>query len=291
MSFSNATVILNNSLDTNGSVLGEFPYWQPTLAITVFAASFSGCLEIAIHVFLLAVLLMNKKAHFQPLNLVHMSLLIVSIFEKVMSLVLDVIYSPSIFRNCICSATVSTVYTGQLTFYTVYRPVTFACLCVLQLLLVSGKKKFVNFKMASGMIALCIGISLIFVALSVTLVYESNERIFCYESYCPDSRSESGFGDIIVLFTAVTVGSFLPSLIIVIVTSTWSCVIFKKYYIGGDDQLNRRMLSLPVVMPLVILASSVIEGVVILIVAEIFLILPLGDFFPYWLFTTQSFIL
>ena len=79
---------------------------------------------------------------------------------------------------------------------------------------------------------------------------------------------------------------FLPSLAVTILTSTWSCARFKKYYTGGDDQMNRRMLSLPVIMPLTIMATSMTEAIMIALVTNFLFILPLGDYLPYWILFT-----
>ena len=126
---------------------------------------------------------------------------------------------------------------------------------MLQFAVVLGKKKHVNLKVACGVIVLCVGIGLIAVTSSVEKVYKSEEKVICYDSYCPDSRPETGAaGDLVKIVVPILFISYVPSLIVVIITSTWSCVIFKKYYTGGDNQLNRRMLSLPFIMPLVILA-------------------------------------
>ena len=63
-----------------------------------------------------------------------------------------------------------------------------------------------------------------------------------------------------VIFFSLSLVAILPSLVVGITTSTWSCAAFKTYYAGRNDQLNYRMLSLPFLMPLVIIASSVFEG-------------------------------
>jgi hypothetical protein len=60
-------------------------------------------------------------------------------------------------------------------------------------------------------------------------------------------------------------------------------VIFKKRYIGGNDQLNKRILSIPLIMPIVIIATNGFAGFIIrAITSEIFLHLPLGAFRRYW---------
>ncbi len=79
-----------------------------------------------------------------------------------------------------------------------------------------------------------------------------------------------------------TVLSLFPSLVAVTVTSLWSCIVFRKYHTGGDDQLNRRMLALPFIMPLTILASSVLEIALVMLAGWFLLSLSLGEYFPHW---------
>jgi hypothetical protein len=75
---------------------------------------------------------------------------------------------------------------------------------------------------------------------------------------------------------------YLPTTVVVLIMSIWSCAAFKNYYIGGDDQLNRRMLSLPFIMPLANLVSGLVEGAMITLLGVIISMLSLGDLFPYW---------
>lgn len=55
--------------------------------------------------------------------------------------------------------------------------------------------------------------------------------------------------------------AWIPSLITVVITATWSCVIFKKSYTGGNDQLNRRILSIPFVMPAVVIVTNLFSTI------------------------------
>jgi hypothetical protein len=91
---------------------------------------------------------------------------------------------------------------------------------------------------------------------------------------------ESPFGDDSMWITttlAVFFVGYLPTTIIVLAISIWSYAAFKNYYTGGDEQLNRRMLSLPFIMPLSNVASSLIEGAAITLVGVMISMLSLGD--------------
>ena len=280
-----------NASNESDVILLEFPYWKPTLAITLFVAISVACCTVFVYLLLLVVMFKIKKKHFKPLNIVHISLMISTILDAIIQIFLFAFYVPSIYRYCICSEVLATIYTAEVLFFSVYQPLAFASLGVLQFLTILRKKRLANVKTAFGMIALCIGVSSIFVASTVRLLYESEERTICYESYCPTSRPESGIGLLVTIFIIVFLSSFLPSLAVIIITSIWSCAIFQKYYTGGDDQLNRRMLSLPVVMPLTIIATTVLEAIVVLLVGNILFTLSSGDFLPYWILFTDGQIL
>ena len=82
--------------------------------------------------------------------------------------------------------------------------------------------------------------------------------------------------------------AWIPSIITVFVTATWSFVIFKKSYTGGDDQLNKRILSIPIIMPTVIITTNLFAGFLIrALISEIFLRLPFGAFHHYWVVFIQ----
>ena len=281
---------LNTTLNTSNSLLEEFPFWRECLSTSLLGSFLLSSYIIILHLFLLIVLFKIKKEHFKPLNLMHISLLVSTIVEDVLRIVFDVLYLPSLYRFCFCSLFTGTIYGLQMIFFAIHRPFTFACLGVLQLLVIIGKKKFVNAKIACGMIAFCIGLSLIFVASVVKVLIDTNERPFCFESFCPDSRPESSsiFGVLTTVFLAMIVCSFLPSLVVLFITSTWSCAVFKHYYTGGDDQLNRRILSLPIIMPLALIASTMLESIIALVSTEILLMFSLGEYLPYWIGFSQS---
>jgi hypothetical protein len=277
----------SSDIGNNNLAIREFPYWQPTLAVIVFLLIISHAGSILIiYVPLLVVLLrVVKKDHFKALNLLHASIVIISIVEDICHTILYPIYLPSAFRFCTCSALLNTLLAVTFSFGLIYRPFCFSCLSVLQFLVVIGKKKFITLKVSSGMIAACCASAIFFAASIVKPTYDSIDRTACYESFCPGSRPDSPFGDNSMWITttlSIFFVGYLPTTVIVFTTSIWSCTAFKNYYTGGDDQLNRRMLSLPFIMPLSNLASGLFEGATITLVGVIISMLSLGDLFPYW---------
>ena len=283
----NVSFLLPNSSDDagNSSLLREFPYWQPTLAVsTVVLVTVPFGPILVLYLPLIVVLVrMMKKDHLKALNLIHVSLLIASIVEDVGRILLYPIYLPSVFRYWECSILLNTVFAVLYIFFHLYRPYCFASLSVLQCLVIVGKKKYATLKVSCGMIAASIGLATIFIASVVKPTYDGNEPHYCYENHCPNSRSDNIFGIYVITFLALICISYIPTLAVVIAMSTCSCAIFKKYYTGGDDQLNRRMVSLPFIMPLANISSAVLEGILAVSVGNFLSMIPaLGDLFPYW---------
>ena len=280
-------LLLNSSDDAgNSSLIREFPYWQPTLAVAIiFLVTVPFGHILGIYLPLIWVLIkMLKKDKFKALNLIHLTLLIASIVEDGFRILLYPLYFPSIFRYCECSALISTAFGIQHVFFLIYRPFCFASLSVLQCLVIVGKKKYVTLKASCGMIAVCTGFAAIYVAAVGKPLYDSDQDHYCYEHYCPSARSDdAGYGVYNIVSFSILYIAYVPTLAVVIIMSTCSCAVFKMYYTGGDDQLNRRMISLPFIMPLFNIASGVLDGVTVVSVGNILSMIPaLGDLFPYW---------
>lgn len=279
--------VITNSSDANDSLPGEFPYWQPTLAITLFGYITVPSGIILILYLPLLVILLRSKESLKPLNVIHVSLLVSTVVEDVLQMCLYSIYLPSIFKHCVCSKVVGTIFALVTLIFPVYRSSAFASLAVLQLLVIIGKKRFINLKVACGMIGLSVGISLVFIASIVRVLHESNERVHCYDAFCPNSRPESGISNLVKVLVSVIFGSYLPSIVVVVISSTWSCALFKHYYTGGDDQLNRRMICFPFVMPLAIIASIILEVTALQIIGEVLIALSSGIYLPNWIAFAQ----
>ena len=276
-----------NSSIANYSPPVEFPYWRPTLAITLigYIAVPSGI--ILILYLPLLVILLRLKQGLKPLNVIHVSLLASTILEDVLQMGLYSIYLPSIYKYCVCSSVVGTIFAVVTLLFPIYRSSAFAFLAVLQLLVIIGKKKFVNLKVTCCMISLSVGISVVFIAPISIVLHNSNERVHCYDAFCPNSRPESGISNLIKVLISVTFGSYIPSIVVVIIAATWSCGLFRRYYTGGDDQLNRRMLCFPFVMPLAIIASISLEVSALQIIGEFLIAISNGVYLPNWIAFTQ----
>ena len=285
----NITLLLN---DSDAEFSAEFPFWQLTAAIDLSGYLFVTCIAIFILNFpLLVAFFKIKKKQLTAINNLHISLLLASIIEDILRAVARCWYLPNVYRFCYCGEGGYIMTVVVLVFFIFYRCSMFACLSMIQFLVVFGKKKWANLKVSFGMILLSVGIGILAIAASIQDIHGSRERVSCFTAHCPGHRPESGISNLIKVAFGFTLGAYLPSTALVIIMSTWSCAIFKKYYTGGDDSLNRRMLSLPFVMPLANLTSTVLEVLSIEIISAILLNLSLGVFFNRWILFAQTLVL
>ena len=268
----------------NGTFLPQFPFWQSTLAVWTITIILIQPAVIATDLTLLVTMLKSKKLR-HPLNFIHMCILVSQIGSRLLSFIGYLAYIPPGWKDCNCSVFGSSLIHSLYILVTVYEPIAFAFLSCLQLLQVKGKKKLTM----AAVISICISIaySAIFPIEFIAFQAKQNfqDLLLCSQVCLPDQQEQilavsSAF---IPVFLSYIPLAWIPSLITVIITATWSCMIFKKSYTGGNDQLNKRILSIPLVMPFVIIATNLFAGFIIrALTSEIFLRLPFGAFRRYW---------
>ena len=274
---------------TNNDSIEEFPYWRATAAIDLSGYLFVTCIVIFIlNLPLLVAFFKINKKHLTAINALHISLLIASIIEDILRATARCWYIPDVYRYCFCAKGGYVMTVVVLLYFIFFRCSMFACLSMIQFLIVFGKKKWATVKVSFGLLLLSIGIGSLAIAASIQGIIGSRERVSCFNAHCPGHRLESGISNLIAVVFGFTLGAYLPSTAVVIVMSTWSCAIFKKYYTGGNDDLNRRMLSLPFIMPLANLTSTVLEVLCMEIISAILLNLHLGIYFTRWILFIQS---
>ena len=103
----------------------------------------------------------------------------------------------------------------------------------------------------------------------------------------PKCSSRFNFSARIIIMISYVVLAWLPSLVILLISTTWSCVVFKKRYTGGNDQLNRRLISLPVILP----AGFILTTIFTLLLRRFVLITIQSyevRFAQYWLFLSGA---
>ena len=285
--------LLLNASEDDSSFRREFPYWRPTLAIDLLLfVSFTFCSIFIFNLPLLVALFRINKRYLNSINALHISLLTATIVEDALLLVIRFFYMPGIYRFCYCSEVGSTLIVAVTSFFVIHRSSTFISLAILQCFVVIVRKKnfAYNLKVSFGMILLSIGLGLVYVAAIIEEVRRTRERALCFESRCLGHQPEVGTSNLVKILLSSKVVAYLPTIVVVVVTSTWSCAIFKKYYTGGDDQLNRKMLSLPFIMPLATMASTLLEVFILIVITEIILKSNISSsiYSAYWIRFAQT---
>ena len=59
--------------------------------------------------------------------------------------------------------------------------------------------------------------------------------------FCPGWNVGASFNlsAITIVMISYVALSWLPSLVILLISTSWSCIVFKKHYTGGNDELNK----------------------------------------------------
>ena len=277
-----------NESQENGTFL-KFPFWQPTLAVWAITILLVNPTIVAIDLTLLVTMLKTKNLRRNPLNLIHMSILVSQIASRLTFLIGYATYMLPAWRDCSCSIFLNSFVLSLYIFLSAYDPIAFAFLSCLQLLQVKGKKRLRK----SATISVCFSIacSMIFGIefIAFQAKYDFRDLLVCSQ-VCASDQQMRTFS---IALVSATIPVFLtllplvliPSLITVIITAIWSCAIFKNSYTGGNDQLNKRMLSIPLIMPIVITATNVFVGYPPrVLISEI---LPTVPFRRYWIIFFQ----
>ena len=269
----------------NGSevpfVWPEFPYWKSTVVLTyILNLGFLIFPPLLLNLSLFVALVFNKAIRKQPLSIIHGSELLVVGLNRVFIGIIAANFLPPAIRFCQCSELINLVWFFFQAFILVYSPIIFAILGILQLLVILGKKKFVTRLSVAILVGICAAYSIVFSSSCLGYLITSNTRTTC-SKLCGTTSSET-LTNYNVFFLSYGVMVLLPCLAIVIVASTWSCIVFKKSYIGGDSQLSRRLVSLPLIIPLSVISITLLVYLLRDIGVRILLISSVGIFFPQW---------
>ena len=216
------------------------------------------------------------------------SLLRFSCMNKLSVAIVLSAYYPSALRHCDCSPILSTIYLSSLSLTLSFRSMVYASISFWQLLILTNKKKYVTRKTICVCAAFAIGVGAIFATETAVLTRLSDERLACSD-FCPGQNNGTSFpysaGTIIT--TSIFVFCWLPSLTILLISTTWSCIAFKKYYTGGSNQLNRQLVSLPIILP----ASFILNTLFIVLLRRLVLVIIQSyelRFVEYWLFVSAA---
>ena len=269
-------------------VLEQPPYTEATIIILLFISILLLAAPTLLINATLSVAFFKSGQHKKPLGILHASLLVEILLNKLLLSIVFCIYYPPALRHCNCSPTLSAMYQSSRPLILSFRSIVYASIALCQLLIITDKKKYVNHKTMCGCVAFAIGVGAIFATESAVLTNLNDERLGCTD-FCPGQNFQATFN--FSARTIVTVSyivlAWLPSLVILLISTTWSCVVFKKRYTGGDDQLNRRLISLPVILP----TGFILATVFILLLRRLVLIIIQSyevRFAQYWLFLSGA---
>ena len=244
--------------DSNDTTPEEFTHWKATTAFFLTSELF---IILPVSLFIntsILVTISRTKLLRKPLNLIHQSLLLLNCLVIIADAITACIIAPRAIRFCECSLPASSTYFVISLLYIVFQPLNYACLAVFQLLTIKGKKRLVSFKMVSAAMFLCIGVTTFLAVGGLTIVNLAGQTYIC-NSVCPLHLSAK-FPAIGIALASYIIVSWFPSFLVVMVCTSWSCLIFKKSYIGGNDDLNKRIISLPIVLPITLAIPSILSA-------------------------------
>lgn len=241
----------NASFDGN-QTQQEFPQWKPIISLLVLGYWLLSVLPTTL--MNSSVLLALKKSSInKALVIVHIFMLAMNIVTKMCSAVAITTYIPSIIRFCVCSIAASSVPFFLHIFTVCYQPLVFLSLTLLQLLIIMGKRKLVNHKTV-GVTVIVITVLAILIPLVFTIVSIRDGETFLCSGVCPGATTSH----FIRLFISYLIAFWIPSLSTITILTTWTCIIFKHNYAGGDVELTRRMVAVPLMMPIIITITTIL---------------------------------
>ena len=165
----------------------------------------------------------------------------------------------------------------------------YASLAVCQLLIIKGKKIAFKFKSTCGSVVFAVLVGMLF-AIEIGVLTNLNvELLGCTDFKCPavEQRDTCITAKNTALFSYYVTIVWLPSFVILLISTSWSYIVFKKHYTGGDDQLNRRLLSMPVILPAVLVLSTLASYIIRRFVFGVILAYEM-KFVQYWLFVSEA---
>ena len=272
------------NLSINESTPGDFAHWEAATAIILISRLiFSVPVSLFINLTIIVTITKTKSLR-KPLDLIHISMLTVNCLITVPDVITSVTYVPNAIRSCECPRLTSLAYFVTEQLYIAFQPLNITSLALFMFLSIKGKKRLVSYKTVGASIVVCIGITLLLVTVSSTSYHLSQQTYIC-SGPCPGNMAQSSTG--LTTFGLYIIFCYLPSLLIVTVCTLWSCAIFKKNYIGGrNNELTRRIISLPIVLPLIIITPTLASALILAGIRQFLVSFEPRDL-PYWILFTR----
>lgn len=279
--------ITNRSINGSGD-FEQNPFAETTIIVLLLSFIFLLAVPtIFINLSLLVAFLKTGQIH-KPLGVIHAALFVEVLLDKLSLTLILCLYYPPALRNCSCSRILSPIFFSSRVFISCYRPVMYVCLAISQLLIIKGKKRLVNYKATCGCLALGIVAGTAF-ATEAAVLLTVNDELFGCSNFCSGQDTEDMFGSNNIVFISYISIVWLPSFVLLSVSTIWSCLLFKKYSLGGNKQLNKRLISMPLILPAILVVSTVTT---VLIRRLVFIVLQLFDlaYIDYWFFVSGAMI-
>ena len=244
-----SSLVNESSNGTLESELEEFSQWKLTTAITLVNRL---ALSVPIYLFINAsvlVTVLKTKSLRRPINLIHLLLLSANCAVLIPDVILTSTFIPTALRYCECSPISSSIYLIMDMLYYAFQPFNFASLSIFQLLIIKGKKHLVTNKTVGISIVVSIVLTVFVTIECIALITSSGATYICRD-ICPQTIP-STFPGTSIAFIIHGIFLYLPSLVTTILCTSWSCIIFKTRDTDEeDDQLNKRIITLAIVLPL-----------------------------------------
>ena len=276
--------------NASGILFEQPPYTEATIIILLISFIFLLAVPTLLINISISVAFFKSGQLYKPLGILHASLLIEIFLNKLSLSIILCAYYPSALRHCFCSPILSTIFFSSRVLIAGFRSVMYANVALCQLLIIIGKKKYVSRKTVCGCVAFAIGVGAFFATESTFLTNLNGERLGCTD-FCPGQNVGASFNfsaQTIVMISYVAL-SWFPSFVILLISTIWSCIYFKKCYTGGNDQLNRRLISLPIILPAVFVLTTVFTVLLrrfVLVIIQSYEV----RFIHYWLFVSGAMI-
>ena len=244
--------------DYNGSVIQEFPYWQPLIAIDIilhFAVLLPSTLFWNLTVF---TALIKTKLSNKPLTVLYSSLLLVLCLDKIVQAIVTPTISPDMLRFCISDILTNAILFSFTAFTTPFSALIITCQSLLQLQIIRGKKQWNSY----GRIIPCIGISVLAGMFWYVVVLLQNILLPRSSNLCQPLCAQNSTS--VREVENITLGIYFVSTVlltstIVVVTSVWSVQLFKKQSIQQKIQdyntLNKKLLFMPILMVILVICN------------------------------------
>ena len=270
----------NTSLsDHDNQTECEFPQWRPVVSLLLLG--FWIQLVSLTFPLTISVIIATMKSSFnRKLGSIHNYVLVVNIFIRACTTLVLSSQIPPAIRFCDCSTTTNFIFFYLILFNMCYQPYMLASLAVFQFIIIKGKKKFVNYKTVGVTLlkitALTIVLPTIFLGLAI-IINRTGTGALCHNTIGCAGVDTPQLGPFIASFVLIV---WVPSVSILLTATAWSCAIFKRDYAGDDNGLTRRIVAMPLVMPVIASLISIVA----------FASYRVGDFITPHIFVSNSFI-